>query len=151
MITLVILILFRSLKTALLSLIPNVLPLLAMFGIMGLFRLPLDTTTVMVGPIVLGIAVDDTIHFISRYRRELQAGTAPRDAISMTIKSTGRALVSTSFILAAGFFVTLFSTFRPQTIWGGLGSATILMALAADLILLPAVILIFMKQDKGKN
>lgn len=151
-ITLMTALIFRSAKIGLLSMIPNVLPILAMLGIMGLLGFPLDTNTVMIGPITIGIAVDDTIHYITRYRRERCMGMPSAEAMSHTLITTGRALVSTSVILAIGFSITLLSSFRPQSILGGLGALTILLALAADLVLLPAVMLLFFKEKKdGQN
>ncbi len=147
-ITLLITLIFKSIKIGLLSMIPNVLPILVMLGIMGWLDFPLDTNTVMIGPITLGIAVDDTIHYIMRYKRELAKGHSAENAMRETLSTTGRALVSTSVILTLGFAITIFSSFRPQSILGGLGGLTIMMALAADLILLPAVMLIFMKEKK---
>ena len=144
-ITLLITLLFRSIRIGLLSMIPNVLPILTMLGLMGWLGLPLDTNTVMIGPITLGIAVDDTIHFITRYRRELKVQGSSTLAMKGTLLTTGRALMSTSIILAAGFSVTILSSFRPQAILGGLGGTTIMLALIADLILLPAVLLTLMK------
>jgi hypothetical protein len=146
-ITLLIALIFRSVKIGLLSMIPNVLPILMMLGLMGWAGFPLDTNTVMVGPITLGIAVDDTIHYITRYRRELSAGHSSAESMVRTLTSTGRALMSTSMILSCGFLLTVFSSFRPQSILGGLGAVTIMLALAADLILLPAVMLSFFKKD----
>ena len=148
-ITLLITVIFRSLKIGLLSMIPNVLPIITMLGIMGWLDFPLDTNTVMIGPITLGIAVDDTIHYITRYKRERRKGLSPELAMTKTLTSTGRALLSTSVILTCGFVITIFSSFRPQSILGGLGGLTIMMALAADLILLPAVMLLFMRKDNG--
>ena len=140
-ITVLIALLFRSIRIGLLSMIPNVLPILMMLGIMGWADFPLDTNTVMIGPITIGIAVDDTIHYVARYRRERAAGSSPTQAMTQTLTSTGRALVSTSMILSIGFVVTILSSFRPQSILGFLGAVTIILALAADLVLLPVVML----------
>lgn len=147
-ITLLIMVIFRSVRIALLSMIPNVLPILVMLGMMGWLGFPLDTNTVMIGPITLGIAVDDTIHYITRFRRERRAGKETIEAMNETLLSTGRALTSTTYILAVGFAITIFSSFRPQSILGGLGAFTILTALAADIILLPAIVLTFMKKKE---
>lgn len=147
-ITLMITLIFRSLRIGALSMIPNVLPILTMLGIMGWLDFPLDTNTVMIGPITLGIAVDDTIHYITRFKREQKHGVSPAKAMEGTLLSTGRALVSTSMILALGFSVTILSSFRPQSILGGLGGLTIMMALVADLIVLPVVMLWLYKKKK---
>ena len=148
-ITLLIIGIFRSVRIGLLSMVPNVLPILVMLGLMGWLGFPLDSNTVMIGPITLGIAVDDTIHYITRYRRERRANKEMAEAMEHTLLSTGRALTSTSVILALGFSITIFSSFRPQSILGGLGAFTILAALAADIILLPAIMLTFMKKKEA--
>jgi uncharacterized protein len=150
-ITFLIALLFRSVKIGLLSMIPNVLPILVMLGLMGWLGFALDTNTVMIGPITIGIAVDDTIHYITRYRRELKVDGSSVEAMKRTLTSTGRALVSTSMILAFGFSITVLSPFRPQSVMGGLGAFTILVALVADLVLLPAVILTLVKMKARRE
>jgi signal transduction histidine kinase len=121
--------------------IPNILPVVATLGAMGLWGIPLDVGTIMVGAIVLGIAVDDTIHFITHYRSERNAGAAPRDAIATTMRRAGRAIVTTSCALALGFFALTLSSWQSIASFGLLSGIAILAALAADLFVLPALIL----------
>jgi hypothetical protein len=126
---------------AFVGMIPNLLPVVATLGAMGLWGIPLDVGTIMVGAIVLGIAVDDTIHFITHYRSARNAGAAPREAIATTMRRTGRAIVTTSFALALGFFALTLSSWQSIASFGLLSGIAILAALAADLLLLPALIL----------
>ncbi len=133
--------LWTALWWALVGMIPNLLPVIATLGAMGLWGIPLDVGTIMVGAIVLGIAVDDTIHFITHYRSERNAGAAPRDAIATTMRRAGRAIVTTSFALALGFFALTLSSWQSIASFGLLSGIAILAALAADLFVLPALIL----------
>lgn len=130
-----------SIWWALVGMIPNLLPVVVTLGAMGLWGIPLDVGTIMVGAIVLGIAVDDTIHFISHYRSERGVGASPRDAISTTMRRAGRAIVTTSCALALGFFALTLSSWQSIASFGLLSGVAILAALAADLFVLPALIL----------
>ncbi len=130
-----------SLWWALVGMIPNVLPVVATLGAMGLWGIPLDVGTIMVGAIVLGIAVDDTIHFITHYRSERGRGASPRDAIATTMRRAGRAIVTTSLALAMGFFALTLSSWQSIASFGLLSGIAILAALASDLFVLPALIL----------
>jgi signal transduction histidine kinase len=126
---------------AFVGMIPNLLPVVATLGAMGLWGIPLDVGTIMVGAIVLGIAVDDTIHFITHYRSARNAGASPRDAIATTMRRAGRAIVTTAFALALGFFALTLSSWQSIASFGLLSGIAILAALAADLFVLPALIL----------
>jgi predicted RND superfamily exporter protein/signal transduction histidine kinase len=126
---------------ALVGMIPNILPVVATLGAMGLWGIPLDVGTIMVGAIVLGIAVDDTIHFISHYRSERDGGASARDAIATTMRRAGRAIITTSCALALGFFALTLSSWQSIASFGLLSGIAILAALAADLFVLPALIL----------
>jgi predicted RND superfamily exporter protein/signal transduction histidine kinase len=133
--------LWTALWWALVGMLPNLLPVVATLGAMGLWGIPLDVGTIMVGAIVLGIAVDDTIHFITHYRSGRNAGAVPRDAIATTMRRAGRAIVTTSFALALGFFALTLSSWQSIASFGLLSGIAILAALAADLFVLPALIL----------
>jgi signal transduction histidine kinase len=129
--------------------VPNVLPVIATLGAMGLWGIPLDVGTIMVGAIVLGIAVDDTIHFITHYRTARGAGSSPRDAIAITMQRAGRAIVTTSCALALGFFALTLSSWQSIASFGLLSGIAILAALAADLFVLPALILVLSPAASG--
>jgi hypothetical protein len=132
---------FTALWWAFVGMIPNVLPVIATLGAMGLWGIPLDVGTIMVGAIVLGIAVDDTIHFLTHYRGERNAGASPHDAIATTMRRSGRAIVTNSLALALGFFALTLSSWQSIASFGLLSGIAILVALAAELLVLPALIL----------
>jgi predicted RND superfamily exporter protein len=127
----------RSLKSGLLSMIPNLLPVIMTLGIMGAGDVSLNFGTVMIASIAIGIAVDDTIHFMVRYRRELQADPDRDKAVENTIMQSGRAMVFTSITMTAGCALFLLSGFAPSRQFGFLMAFTMITALIADLLVLP--------------
>jgi predicted RND superfamily exporter protein len=133
-------ILFRSIKVMLVSLIPNLMPILWTGGVMGAAGIDLSTGTAMIASIVIGLAVDDTIHYVARFRREYRGNCAA--AISSTTSATGRALVVASMVLAIGFWVGCFGSFQPTIYFSLLSGATMASALLCDLLVLPACLLI---------
>ena len=142
-VTLCMLILFRSVSLGLLAMIPNVFPIALTFGVMGFSGITLNLGTVMIASIAIGIAVDDSIHFVSHYRRNLQLGLTPAEAIHESITGVGMALLNTSVVLVLGFSVFGLSDISHLVNFGLLTALTVLTALAADFLLLPAVILTF--------
>jgi len=127
----------RSIRAGLCSMIPNVLPVLLGFGLMGALGIPLSASTVMIASVGIGIAVDDTIHMLLRYRHELQAGRSPKSAVRRTLLGTGRAVVFSSIGLAAGFTVLAFSRFSLNREFGLLTAFIMLAALLTDLFVTP--------------
>lgn len=132
---------FRSLRLGLISMVPNVIPLAVGLGFMRLTGMRLEPVTVIIFSIALGIAVDDTIHYIMRYTEERNAGAGPEDACRRTLSTTGRSMVFTSLLLIVGFSVTLSSGFPGTVRFGTLGIVILLSALIADLFLTPACLL----------
>ena len=132
--------LFRSIKIGLISMIPNIIPLTLTAGIMGFSGISLNVVTVMVASVAIGIAVDDTIHILARYRIEFGEKPDPADAIARTLTSSGRAVVFTSIVLMTGFLIPMFSKFRLPCYFGILAATTIVGALFGDLILTPAIL-----------
>ena len=132
--------LFRSVKMGLLAMIPNLVPIAAMLGLMGWLDIRLDGFTVMIACIAVGIGVDDTIHYLHHLRHELSTGKPLDDAMTATVASVGRALVFTSVVLALGFWIFCLSDFVGTFNFGLLTGVTVLVALIADLVILPAVI-----------
>ena len=122
-------ILFKSGKIALISLIPNVLPLVFVAGLMGFFGVDLKFSTVVIFTIGFGIAVDDTIHLLVRYKIELTKAKDTKDALYQSIKTTGKALIITSFVLSSGFLTFLLSDFSSTFYIGLLISITLLLSL----------------------
>lgn len=131
----------RSWKLGLLAAIPNIVPTIALFGVMGWCDVALSTATTMIASVALGLIVDDTIHLLYRYGRERNAERPPVIAIEQALRTTGRALLSTTLILTLGFWVGVLGSFRPTITFSFLTGLTLLVALLADLLLTPAVIL----------
>ncbi|WNJ20765.1 MMPL family transporter [Pontibacter sp. G13] len=132
--------LFKSWRMLLISMVPNVIPLIFTGGIMGAFQINLTASTALVFVIAFGIAVDDTIHFLMRYRKEIQIGNPVDVAIRNTLHGTGKAMIITSLILVAGFMMLCFSDFGGTWSTGMFTSLTIGFALLSDLVLLPVLI-----------
>ena len=138
--------LFKSIKMGLISLIPNFFPILLIAGIIGYFGIDLNITTSIVFTVAFGIAVDDTIHFLSRYAQELKKGRSNLYAIKRTFLSTGKAIVITSIILLGGFCSLIFSDFMSTFYIGVFVSLTLLFAVITDMMLLPLVLIFWNKQ-----
>ena len=133
--------LFKSLKLAIFSMIPNLIPILFMAAIMGIFDIKLRPTTAMTFAIAFGIAVDDTIHYMVRFRQELSMNNGNFiEANSETIFSTGNAIISTSLILGCGFLVMVSSNFLPSRDFGFLSAITMFGAIIGDLFFLPTML-----------
>ena len=132
-----------SLQAGAMSIVPNLIPATLAFGLMGLFGIPLDTDTLMIAPLIIGIAVDDTIHFISHYRMSLAENNNMRLALVGAIKEVGQAVTFTTLILGFGFFMLTFSDYLGLAKIGGFGSLAIFVALLCDLLFFPALIMIF--------
>ena len=141
-ITVIMLMVLRSVKIGLLSIVPNLFPLILNFGIMGLLGIPLDTSTALISVVALGIAVDDTIHFLLEYNCFRQRKMSMVDSLGSVLLGKGLPIVTTSVILCAGFGVLVFSNFVPTFYFGLLSAMVMLTALAGDILLLPAIMLI---------
>ncbi|MDC0600681.1 MMPL family transporter, partial [Flavobacteriales bacterium] len=133
--------LFKSLKMTLISLVPNVLPLLFIAGFMGAMDIDLKVSTSIIFTIAFGIAVDDTLHFLAKYRILLQQGRSPIWALRRTFLSTGKAIVVTSIILCGGFSTLMLSSFEGTFHIGLLVSLTLCFAVLVDLAVLPLLLL----------
>lgn len=134
---------FRSVKIGLLSMVPNLIPVAFTFGVMGLLGIHLNLFTTPFACVALGVAVDDTLHFLARFRIEFRKEKNYLRAIHSTMDSVGKALIYTSLLFIAGFMIFLISGFQVTRNFGALISFTIFGALAADLLLLPVLIWIF--------
>ncbi len=132
---------FRSLKLGLISVVPNLTPLIATFGYMGWAGITLNTTTIIIFAISLGLAVDDTIHFLARFKEELDRQPTTHDALMHTFYGAGRAILLTSVLLLTGLLVLLWSDFKPSVYFARLTAITIGGALLGDLLLLPPLLL----------
>jgi predicted RND superfamily exporter protein len=132
--------LFLSVRVGVLALIPNVVPTVVLFGIMGWTGVSLNISTSMIAAIAIGIAIDDTIHFLSTFNSELRRTGSQEQAVLNAMGSAGRAAVFVSVALAAGFLVVCLSNFRPVQYFGYLSAATMGVALATELFLSPALV-----------
>ncbi len=132
--------LFRSWRMLIVSLIPNLLPLLIAGAMLGFLGIELDAGVSIVFAIIFGIAVDDTIHFLSKYKLARRRGLAVTEAIHLTFRETGKAIVLTSVVLFFGFLVMLFSISPPSVTIGLLISLTLASALVSDLLLIPILL-----------
>ena len=132
-----------SLQAGAMSIVPNLIPATLALGLMGLFGIPLDTDTLLIAPLIIGIAVDDTIHFISHYRMSLAENNDMQLALVDAIKEVGQAVTFTTLILGLGFFMLTFSDYLGLAKIGGFGSLAIFVALLCDLLFFPALIMIF--------
>lgn len=124
----------------LLAMIPNLAPILMTLGLMGWLGFPLDTFTMLIGSIAIGLAVDDTIHFMHNFRRFYASSGDVRGAIRETLSSTGQAMLFTSLVLSGGFFIYFFASMEVLHRFGLLTAFTIIMAFLADVILAPALL-----------
>ncbi len=133
-------ILFRSIKLAIVGIIPNLLPSSLILGVMGWLAIPLDMMTITIAAIAIGIGVDDTIHYIHRFKRELKRDGDYHAAMHRSHRSIGRAMLYTSVIITAGFSVLMLSNFIPTVYFGLFTGFAMLAALLANLTLLPALL-----------
>ena len=133
---------FRSFRMVLVSLVPNLIPLLLTSAIMGYFGIPLKPSTILVFSIALGISVDDTIHFLAKYRQELLLNNWKiKESVYAALKETGVSMIYTSVVLFFGFFVFVASDFGGTVALGLLVSITLFFAMMSNLLLLPALLL----------
>lgn len=133
---------FRSFRMILISLIPNLLPLLMTAGMMGWLGIPIKPSTILVFSIAFGISVDDTIHFLAKYRQELKANHWKiNKSVYSSLRETAVSMFYTSIVLFFGFSVFMISSFGGTVALGGLVSATLLFAMLANLLLLPSLLL----------
>ncbi|HMQ46168.1 MAG TPA: MMPL family transporter [Saprospiraceae bacterium] len=141
-------ILFRNATMLLISLIPNIFPLLLAGALLGFLGIELEAGVAIVFAVIFGIAVDDTIHFLSKYKLTRNKGHGVEEALHITFLETGKAIVLTTVILFFGFLVMLFSIHPPSVTIGLLISLTLGSALISDLLLIPVLIRWWMPKDK---
>lgn len=146
----IIALLFQSVRYIFIALIPNVFPLLMIGGFMGFSGIDLKVSTSIIFTIAFGIAVDDTIHFLSKLKLELNKGKTVSLALRNTFLSTGKAIIVTSIILCAGFWTLLFSSFASTFYVGLLISLSLLFAVLSDLFLIPLLVIYLHKKDRKK-
>jgi predicted RND superfamily exporter protein len=131
----------RSWKMGLVAAIPNLLPTVMIFGLMGWFGIELSTATTMIASVALGLFVDDTIHLLYLYRHEKKAGRKTFDAIEYSLHHAGRAVIFTSLILTLGFWSGLLGSFKPTLYFSFLMGLTMLLSVVTELLVTPAAVL----------
>jgi len=137
---------FSSHKMVLISLVPNIIPLLITGAIMGIFGIALKPSTILVFSIAFGISVDDTIHFLAKYRQELISRNGSiKKSVYEALKETGVSMLYTSVVLFFGFFIFIASDFGGTVALGLLVSITLFVAMLSNLLLLPALLLTYEK------
>ena len=133
-------VLFRSLKLALITIVPNVFSAAVVLGIMGIFNIPLDLMTITIAAISVGIAVDNSIHFVHRYRDEMADIADNLRAIDIATNNVGQAMFYTTIVITAGFLIMVFSNFVPTMYFGVLTGIAMVTALIANLVMLPVLL-----------
>jgi len=137
-------VLFRNVRMIILSLVPNVIPLLMTAGLMGYMGIPLKPSTAIIFSIAFGISVDNAIHFLAKYRQELYSNNFDvRKAIDLSMHETGTSMIYTAIVLFAGFVIFTASEFGGTVALGLLTSITLLIAMFTNLIVLPSLLITF--------
>ena len=152
LISLLMVFMFRSFKMVVVSLIPNLLPLVITAGLMGYFGIPLKPSTILVFSIAFGLSVDDTIHFLAQYRQELKHNNWKiKKSVFATIKESGISMFYTSVVLFVGFSVFMLSDFGGTVALGGLIAVTLAFGMLSNLMLLPCLVLTLNKSLANKQ
>ncbi|MEZ7499098.1 MMPL family transporter [Flavobacterium sp. Arc3] len=152
LISLLMVFMFRSFKMVVVSLIPNLLPLMITAGLMGYFGIPLKPSTILVFSIAFGLSVDDTIHFLAQYRQELTRNNWKiKKSVFATIRESGLSMFYTSVVLFSGFSVFMLSDFGGTVALGGLIAITLAFGMLSNLMLLPCLVLTLNKSLTNKQ
>jgi len=141
--------LLGSVKIGLISMIPNVLPVVMTLGFMQMTGIPLDLFTMIVGAIIIGLSVDDIVHFFHNFSRFRHEGLSVEESVKQTMLVTGRAMVATTIILSLVFYVYIFAILSNLIHFGILTGIAIIIALLSDILLAPALLSLITK-DKTK-
>lgn len=147
-ITLMMVLLIGDFKLGLISMIPNLAPILTVLGLMGWLSINLDMFTMLIASIVIGLAVDDTIHFMYNFKNYFKQTGDLREAVERTLSTAGRAMLTTSVVLSIGFFIFMFASMNNLFYFGLLAGSAVLLALAADLLLAPALMTVVVKKEQ---
>ena len=133
--------LFMSFKVGIIGILPNCFPILVGFGLMGWLGIPLSMATSLIAGVAIGLAVDDTIHYLVGYNHEFKKDLNKRRALRDTVRHLGKPIIFTTVTISLGFSVLLFSSFKPTAVFGLLTVITMVSALVGDLILLPSLMM----------
>ena len=138
----------RSARAALAAILPNLLPIVSVFAVMALFDVPFDTATVMIASVAIGIAADDTVHFLAHYKEEKLAGFDTRAAVRRSLQKSGPAITYTSIVTTAGFVILLLADFKPIRYFGLFTGLTMITAWIGDVFVLPACVAVLRLWDR---
>ena len=142
-ITIMMIFLIGNLRLGLIAMLPNLGPIFVIMGVMGWFSIPLDMFTMLVASVAIGLAVDDTVHFFYNFKRYYNNSGDVRDAVGRTLHTAGRAMLTTSIVLSIGFFIFMFASMNNVFYFGMLVGLAIVLALAGDFFLAPALMALF--------
>ena len=150
-IAIMMIIVLRSFKLGLISMVPNLFPVLISMGFMGMTGMYMDATLMIFSAIIIGVVVDDTIHFFSRYKREFKHTGTYKAALKATLFSVGRPIMFTTITLVAGFSVFSLSDINSMVKFGLMAGFAFIWALLADFFLAPAMMMLFkpLGEEKG--
>jgi len=148
LVSLMMLIIFKNIKMLSIFILPNILPIILVVGVMGWIGITIDMGVAVSGAIVLGVAVDDTIHFFVKYFDAKKKGLSLEDSIAYVFQYAGTAIVFTTIILSLSFLLFMGSSFAPNFNFGIVTASALIIAFIADLLLLPAILSMI---DKGRK
>ena len=137
----IMLLLFMSFKVGIIGILPNCFPIIVSFGVMGWVGIPLSMATSLIAGVAIGLAVDDTIHYLVTYNHEFKKDLNKKNALQTTVRHMGKPIIFTTVAITLGFSVLLFSSFKPTAVFGLLMVITMVSALVGDLIILPSLML----------
>ncbi|MDY6934793.1 MAG: MMPL family transporter [Spirochaetota bacterium] len=141
----------KTISLTVISMIANIFPIASILGIMGWYNIPMDVSTIMIASVTLGIAVDDTIHFLTWFKRNMSTRGEIKSALLNTYKDVGKPIVITSLVLFLGFFILILGSLKPTHFFGVLTAFAMLLALIGDLVILPSLLIIFKPKIQLKN
>lgn len=150
-VSVILLLVFGSFKVGMIALLPNLIPALLTLGVLGIIGVPLDFFTMMLAPIIIGISIDDTVHFMSSYQMQLEEDGDVNAAIRRTMAEAGPGVVFTALILGLGFGIMAIASAAGTSNMGKFGALAIFMGLLNDLFLLPALLLVFKPKFKKET
>ena len=139
-VSLMMLLIFRSIKLLPLFVLPNILPIALVVGVMGWLGIDIDIGVAIAGAIIIGVAVDDTIHFLVKYFEVRKTGASMQDSLAYVMQYAGSAIIFTTLILSLAFSIFVFSDFLPNYMFGVVTASALIIAVIADLLMLPAIL-----------
>jgi len=143
------LLIFRKIKMIPLFIIPNILPIVLVIGAMGWLGITVDLGVAISGAIIIGVAVDDTIHFLVKYQEARKKGLNFHDSLAYVMQYAGSAIIFTTIVLSSAFMIFSFSQFLPNVNFGVVTAIALVIAVAVDLLMLPAILSKYDGKDKS--